>query len=550
MSGKWDSTCQTCGLILPARALRCPRCGVSVISSNVHDGLSGSPPVGLLGGGIPGGAANGIFLSGEPQAAERPFNVVLSVASEVDEEDGSLSSVEASLPLPSTEELQIPPFVSTSEDTFPFQNDLMEPMSSTPDVLLPTLQTAPDDGLSHLIAGQRQVNIQEKPIQPEKREAISLHWVSPGITWVAVTVLALIFGLIFFFAKSASSAGSIAPDWGLASLRIGLVAALLGISGIIVWFLLWHAHIQAVLARVGVFTLVLIVIGAAGLLSASPLRRLQGQWFETRGQYGLALGAYQLSGDTIATNPTMARIAIEWAEELSAHQQFGDAIAQLQPVVTAPSIDETLAMRARQDMIADYLAWGNQAQQQRAFRVALARYQVLGQAPYCDTSCESQVHTANAQALLGLAEQLTDEKQYAQAVATYQQLVSSYSDTSEGQEARTALSLPQPLQGRLIYPDGSAAANFQVLLASQWTFDSSTQVLKLAGQQYQARTDGTGAFSITSVAVGNTYMIAWIDTDGHSGTCITTNNQPLYTVQAQPLRATDAGAIDVECAQA
>lgn len=547
MSGKWDSTCQTCGLILPARALRCPRCGVSVTSSNAHNGLPGSPSVGFLDGGVSGSAANALFLGGEQQAAERPFNVVLSVASEVDEEDGSLSSVEASLPLPSTEELQTLPIVSTLEDALPFQNDLMEPMPSTSDVLLPTSQTAPDDGLAHLIAGQRRVDIQEKPV---RREAISLHWASPGITWVAVMVLALIFGLIFFFAKSASSAGSIAPDWGLASLRIGLVAALLSISGIIAWFLLWRAHVQAVLARVGVFTLVLIVIGAAGLLSASPLRRLQGQWFEARGQYGLALGAYQLSGDTIATNPTMARIAIEWAEELSAHQQFGDAVAQLQPVVAAPAIDETLAMRARQDIVADYLAWGNQAQQRRTFRVALARYQVLGQAPYCDTSCESQVHTANAQALLGLAEQLTDEKQYAQAVATYQQLVSSYSDTSEGQEARTALSLPQPLQGRLIYPDGSAAANFQVLLASQWTFDSSTQVLKLAGQQYQARTDGTGAFSITSVAVVNTYMIAWIDTGGQSGTCITTNNQPLYTVQAQPLRATDAGTIDVECAQA
>ena len=548
MSGKWDSTCQTCGLILPARALRCPRCGVSVTSSNAHNGLPDSPSVGFLGGGVSGSTANTPFLIGEQQAAERPFNVVLSVAPEVDEEGGSLSFAEASLP--PMEELQTLPLVSTSEDTLPFQDDLTEIMPSTLDVLLPTSQTTPDDGLAHLRAGQRQVDVQEKPIQPERREAISPYWVSPGITWGAVTVLALIFGLIFFFAKSASSAGSIAPDWGLASLRIALVAALLSILGIIVWFLLWRAHVQVVLARVGVFTLVLIVIGAAGLLSASPLRRLQGQWFEARGQYGLALGAYQLSGDTIATNPAMARIAIEWAEQLSANQQYGEAVAQLQPVVAAPAIDETLAMRARQDMIADYLAWGDQAQQQRAFRVALSRYQALGQAPYCDTSCESQVHTANAQALLGLAEQLTDEKQYAQAVATYQQLVSSYSDTSEGQEAQTALSLPQLLQGRLIYPDGSAAANFQVLLASQWTFDSSTQVLKLAGQQYQARTDGTGSFSITSVAVGNTYMIAWIDTSGHSGTCITTNNQPLYTVRAQPLRATDAGTIDVECAQA
>lgn len=520
-----------------------------MISSDVHDGLSGSPSVDFL-RGVSGGAANATFLIGEQQAAERTFNVVLSLDPEVDEGDGSLPSAEAPLLFSPTEELQAPPIVSTPEDTLPFQYVSTEIMPSTPDVLFLPLQAAPDDGLPHLTARQRQVGIQEKPMQQARREEILLHWVSPSSAWATVMALALICGLIFFFAKSATPAGSIAPDWGLASLRIGLVAALLSIPAIIVWFLLWRAHVQTVLARGGVFTLVLIVIAAAGLLSASPLRRLQGQWFEARGQYGLALGAYQLSGDTIATNQTMARIAVEWAEQLSANQQFGDAVAQLQPVVAAPAIDETLAVRARKDMIAAYLAWGNQAQQQRAFRVALVRYQTLGQAPYCDASCESQVHTANAQALLGLAEQLTDERQYAQAVATYQQLVSNYSDTSEGQQARTALALPQPLQGRLIYPDGSAAAHFQVLLASQWTFDSSTQVLKLAGQQYQARTNGTGAFSITSVAVGNTYVIAWIDTSGHSGTCITTNNQPLYTVQAQPLRATDAGTIDVECAQA
>ncbi len=540
MSGKGNATCQTCGFILPAQAQRCPRCGASVISSDAHHGLPGSPPVELV-HGISGGSASPASLPGELQA-ERPLHVVLSLASDVDEERGFLSASEPPLLFSDSASLQ------PSEDAIPLPNVSTEMVLAPSDALLLPLSATGEVEPTSLKNGQRRVALEEQPLGQTTGEDTSSRWLLSRFIWVTAIVLALLFGLLCFFARSTTSSGVIAPDWGLASFRIGLVAAMLSIPAIILWLLLWRAHAQRVLMRAGVFTLVLIVIGAAGLLSAAPFHRLQGQWFEAHGQYGLALNAYQLSGDTVASNQTMARIAVEWAEELSAHQQFGDAIMVLQPVVASPASDESLGIRARQDIVAAYLAWGNQAQQQQAFQTALTRYQTLGQAAYCDASCEAQAHVASAQALLGLAQQLAAGQHYDQAAAAYQQLVSDYSDTPEGQEARNALSQPQPLKGRLIYPDTSAAANFQVLLASQWTFDSSAQVLKLEGQQYQAKTDVTGAFSVPSVAVGNTYMIAWVDTNGHSGTCITTNNQPLYTVHAQPLRATDAGAIDIECA--
>ncbi|HEU5226493.1 MAG TPA: hypothetical protein VFU49_01695 [Ktedonobacteraceae bacterium] len=546
MPGKWNSTCQTCGLILPVQAQRCPRCGAPVISSVVHHGPPGSAPVDLT-HGVLADSASMVVLSDEPPG-ERPLHVVLSLASDVDEDRGFLSSSEAPLLFSNPEALQPSSIAPSSEDSVPLHDVSTEMMLSPSNALLLPLSAPEVEEPVSLKNGLRHVSLEEKPLQQIAGEGTASHWLSLRLIWATAVVLALLFGLLFFFARSTTSIGVIAPDWGLASLRIGLVAGVLSIPAIILWSLLWRAHARHVLARAGVFTVVLIVIGAAGLLSAAPLHRLQGQWFEARGQYGLALSAYQLSGETVASNQTMARITVEWAEELSAHQQFAHAVTELQPVVASPVIDESLGVRARQDIVAAYLAWGNQAQQQQAFQAALTRYQALGQAAYCDASCEVQVHAASAQALLGLAQQLATGQHYDQAVAAYQQLMSGYSDTPEGQEARNALSLPQALKGRLTYPDTSPAANFQVLLASQWAFDSSTQVLKLEGQQYQAKTDVTGAFSVPSVAVGNTYMIAWVDTNGHSGTCITTNNQPLYTVHAQPLRATDAGTIDIECA--
>jgi tetratricopeptide (TPR) repeat protein len=529
---------------------RCPRCRAPVISSDVHYGPPGSTSVDLT-NGVEGGSASAEFLSDE-QETERPLHVVLSLASDIDEERGFLSSSETPLLFSDPEAVQPSSIARSSEDTLEDSSHLREVsteimLSPSNTLLLPLSVPAEAEPTSQKNA-QRHVTLEEKSLQQIVDGDTLSHWLSSRLIWATAIVLALLFGLLFFFAKSTTSAGVVVPDWGLAGFRIGLVAAVLGIPALILWFMLWRAHARQVLARAGVFTLVLIVIGAAGLLSAAPLHRLQGQWFEARGQYGLPLSAYQLSGDTVASNQTMARIAVEWAEELSAHQQFGDAVMELQPVMASPVIDESLGVRARQDIVAAYLAWGNQAQHQQAFQTALNRYQALGQAAYCNASCEVQVHARNAQALLGLAQQLAAGQHYDQAVSAYQQLVSDYSDTPEGQEARNALSLPQSLKGQLTYPDKSPAANFQVLLASQWAFDSSAQVLKLEGQQYQAKTDVTGAFSVPSVAVGNTYMIAWIDTNGHSGTCITTNNQPLYTVHAQPLRATDAGIIDIECA--
>src|SRR5690242_7891496 len=51
------------------------------------------------------------------------------------------------------------------------------------------------------------------------------QWFSPRILAVTVLGLALLFLVLIFSAWSTSAAGVIFPDWGLASLRIGVVAA-------------------------------------------------------------------------------------------------------------------------------------------------------------------------------------------------------------------------------------------------------------------------------------------------------------------------------------
>jgi tetratricopeptide (TPR) repeat protein len=386
------------------------------------------------------------------------------------------------------------------------------------------------------------------PLQPGRGVDRLARWFSSRMLWLLVSGLALLFPGLFVSAWSMSAAGVIFPDWGLASLRIGFAAAILGGALLLMYLLIWQAKAQPTPVYGGLVGLLLVLIGAGGVLSATPLHRLQGRWLEGRGQYGLALAAYQASGDNLANSGDMARVSVEWAEQLSARQEYGDAVAQLEPVVRLYKGDTALAARARMDLIGDYLAWGDQARQQAAFRAALARYQALQKGAYCDAVCQTQAHAHVAQALLGLARQLASDKQYDEAITTYQQIMQSYGDTPEATEATAALTTPQTLTGYLAYADGTPAKHFQALLASQWSFNSTTQVFTLLGQQYHTQTDDSGLFVFPSVPVGATYMIAWVDTSGHAGTCNTTNHQPLYTVQMPPLRATDTGSINIECA--
>jgi tetratricopeptide (TPR) repeat protein len=374
------------------------------------------------------------------------------------------------------------------------------------------------------------------------------HWFSPRVMVLTVLGLALLFLIVIFSAWSTSAAGVIFPDWGLASLRIGVVAAPLGIIALLGVALLWQARVRPLPAAGVALGLLLVLVGAGGIGGSASLHRLQGVWFEGRGEYGLALAAYQASGDNVASSQDMARISVEWAEQLSAQHNYQDAVPQLEPVVRFYKGDAALVQRARHDLIQAYLAWGDQARQQGAFPAALAHYHALQQATYCDAPCQQQVHTNTALALLGLAQHLTVKKQYDQAIAAYQQIIQDYADTPQAEAANTALTAPQPLTGRLVYSDNKPAQQFEVLVVGRWSFNTTTHVFTLLGQQYRAETDATGQFVVSSIPVGLTYMLAWIDADGHAGTCSTTNNQPLYTVTMQPLRAADAGNINIECA--
>src|SRR5579883_3619250 len=116
------------------------------------------------------------------------------------------------------------------------------------------------------------------------------RWFSAPVIVGLMLLLALLFAFLVISARSTTAAGVIAPDWGLAGLRIGLAAVLVGGLLLVSWLFLWRLQRRPAPPYGAVVALLLVLVGAAGILGAAPLDRLQGRWFEGQGQYGLALG--------------------------------------------------------------------------------------------------------------------------------------------------------------------------------------------------------------------------------------------------------------------
>src|ERR1044071_2705616 len=70
------------------------------------------------------------------------------------------------------------------------------------------------------------------------------RWFSPLVIGLIALGIALLFLALLLSAGTTTAAGLIFPDWGLASLRIGVVAAVLGGLALLGVALLWHARVR------------------------------------------------------------------------------------------------------------------------------------------------------------------------------------------------------------------------------------------------------------------------------------------------------------------
>lgn len=372
----------------------------------------------------------------------------------------------------------------------------------------------------------------------------------------SILVVALLLAILIFFTGADWSAG--AQTAGIVALVVGaLILIAFGVRAALGLLAQTNVHRRSQVISALLLALLLFAVGGIGLTQGAGIHAVQARFLEGQQKWQLAINEYQASGQSSPVSDDMARTYVEWGEQLSSQQppsdrQYSDALGKFDMVITTYTQAPTQVARAQKDVVTTTLAAGAFDSQSKNYAGATHYYDaLLGQA-YCTASCQAQTDAVDATAYYNLAEQsLTAQKftdavaafntlttkfgnspeaqkahaDYAKAlwgqgqaqltsacssaVATYQQLATNFSDTSEGQQATTALKQPQPVMGQFTstIPSGTntpEAGLVQGISANM----SSNAFYAILAKSPVVTVQSDGKFQFRPLAQG-TYYLVW-----------------------------------------
>lgn len=367
--------------------------------------------------------------------------------------------------------------------------------------------------------------------------------------------------------------GLVSSGLGSTVNNLGIVAAIAALAPAVSLFLADRRTRGRWLA----LTIVLLAVGAAGILSASAAYRFQIAQAEAHGAYPTAINDLRALGARPPYAQDLAQAYLDWAAaEASAHvydsavthltyvaTQFPTtpqaatagarlpdvhlawaryAAAQHDPITAGQQYQivlsayptSTAAQPAGAEAPAAYLAWGEALAQAKFYANADTAFQLIITG-YPQNAVFGQARQQDAQALLAWAQQLTTAGDYDQAATLYQRLVTDFADTPPGQQAQAAIKQGVQVTGRLLKADGKtpALAGTTVRLSSKWSVANGSYAV--SGQQYVADTDANGYFVFPSVPPGQ-YLLEWRSTTGIFQTTFN-GTTPTLLVTVSPLNA-------------
>jgi hypothetical protein len=372
----------------------------------------------------------------------------------------------------------------------------------------------------------------------------------------SILVVALLLVVLVFFTGTDWSAG--AQTAGIVALVVGaLMLIAFGVRAALGLLAQANVHRRSQIISALLLAVLLCAVGAIGLTQGAGIHAVQARFLEGQQKWQLAIDEYQASGQSAPASDDMARTYVEWGEQLSGQQppsdrQYSDGLGKFALVITTYTQAPTQIARAQKDMVATTQTAGTFDSQSKNYTGATRYYDnLLGQA-YCTTSCQTQIGALDASAYSNLAEQDLAAQKFADAaaafnalttrfgsspqaqkahadyakalwgqgqaqlttacssaVATYQQLATNFSDTSEGQQAATALKQPQPVKGQFTttIPGGTntpEAGLVQGISANM----SSNAFYALLAKSPVVTVQSDGKFQFRPLAQG-TYYLVW-----------------------------------------
>jgi tetratricopeptide (TPR) repeat protein len=406
---------------------------------------------------------------------------------------------------------------------------------------------------------------------------------------LSILVVALLLAVLIFFTGADWSAG--AQTAGIVALIVGaLIVIAFGVRAALGMLAQTNAYRRSQIISTLLLALILFGLGAVGLTQGAGIHSLQAHFLEAQQKWQLAINEYQDSGQSAPVSDDIARTYVEWGELLasqqpSSDQQYTAALGKFALVITTYPQASTQVVRAQKDMISTSEGAGDFDSQSKNYAGATRYYDaLLGQA-YCTASCQTQVGNRDATAYYNLAEQNLTAQKYAEAaaafnmlttkfgssaqaqkahadyakslwgegqaqltttcssaVATYQQLATNFSDTSEGQQAATALKQPQAVTGQFTSTIPGGTNTPQVGLVQGITPNmSSNAFYALLAKSPVSSVQSDGKFRFPPVAQG-AYFLVW-------GVANSADNQVVFLVGQHypatvgPLCSFDYGSI-------
>ncbi|MGH2487265.1 MAG: tetratricopeptide repeat protein, partial [Ktedonobacterales bacterium] len=290
----------------------------------------------------------------------------------------------------------------------------------------------------------------------------------------------------------------------------------------------------------------LAALGGGGVGLSAPLHSAQAHSQESAGQWTAAIGESGQAGEAAPNAPNIARVYDEWGERLLSGQSFKDALSKFSTVTSQYEQSGAPVARANSDTFQTYSAWVKANASDTPYADALSFFQSYGSSAGCDAGCQTsaqaveaqahyqygqqylaqqdyadaiaqfetiasqfarsgyaaQAHSAAAQALLSYGQQLKSSA-CSNALPIYQKLVSQYSDTSQGQQAKTALAAPVSVSGQFF--TNAASGPVQTVIFAK-TVDRNTGY---QSNDYQTSVNGSGQYTFASVAQG-TYNVLYM----------------------------------------
>jgi tetratricopeptide (TPR) repeat protein len=393
-----------------------------------------------------------------------------------------------------------------------------------------------------------------RPVKPPSRIARPLpHWLL--IAGIILTVV----GMIIFHLTGS--------DWAAGALNAAHAALVLGVLLVVAFIIRssagLHSSLNPTRNRQRIFSLVaiLLVFCYAFVAQAlqSPLHIEQGKAFEHQQQWQQAINEYTMGGESAPTSVDLARVYTSWGLQLNQQHQYDEASQQFNVVITQFDNPATITElhRAQDGDITARIALAQQDMQKKNYSAATNDYDAILHLSYCSSTCTTQTTHLDATAYLDLGKSDLQAKNYniavdafdyllahfpkgtpeiqqshgyeAQAlmgygqqervsdcpvaIPIYQRLATTFSDTSDGKQAKSALSAPQTVTGTFANVESDVAYTYMGL-AQGLTPSSGDDLFNQWYDAYMTTTmDSNGNFTFTNVQQGN-YDLIWYANNG------------------------------------